>query len=73
MSAAKKKIKRTKKKLSKHTRRPNSSNIRIYMLFTRIPLKNKTDVLNFLSRKNIVKLNHVKNLDDLRYTMGKII
>ena len=72
MSAAKKIIKRTKKKLSKHTRRPNS-NIRIYMLFTRIPLKNKTDVLNFLSKKNIVKLNHVKTLDDLKYVAGKII
>ena len=67
--SASKKIKQTKKKLP----RPNSSNVRIYMLFTRIPLKNKTDVLNFLSRKNIVKLNHVKNLDDLRYVMGKII
>ena len=67
--SATKKIKQTKKKLP----RPNSSIVRIYMLFTRIPLKNKTDVLNFLSRKNIVKLNHVKNLDDLRYTMGKII
>ena len=69
MAAAKKKIKRAKKTLP----RPNSNNVRIYMLFTRIPLKNKTDVLNFLSRKNIVKLNHVKNLDNLRYTMGKII
>lgn len=55
--------------------RTRLSKIRIYVLFTRGPLSNDSDVAHYLARKNIsiVPLNHVKNLDDLSYTMGKII
>ena len=55
--------------------RPNRGKFRTYVLFTRFSLCNDTDVVNYLSKRNIsiVQLNHVKNLDELSYTMSKII